>query len=280
MAEAARVPDLLAEDDWELLPLVPSMPVLHLDGFDGPMDLLLDLAEQQRIDLGRMSVQVLAEQFVAAMERLVGRVPLERRADWLVLASRLVLLRSRLLFPANPEEEVSAERDAAAELRRLDTLAFLRAAASWLQRRPQLGIDVFARPPSGAPKRDGGYVALMEACLVVLEGRARRPDVAEPVYRPALPDLWRVPDALARIRVTLAEHPEGGALTRFLPPIPADDAHRPLKARAALASTFVAGLELARTGAAEAAQDEAFGTIRLHAAVEGSNAGMSSGVLC
>ena len=66
--------------------------MLHLDGFDGPMDLLLDLAEQQRIDLGRISVVVLVEQFVAAFERLAPHVPLERRAEWLVLASRLVLL--------------------------------------------------------------------------------------------------------------------------------------------------------------------------------------------
>jgi segregation and condensation protein A len=58
---------------------VPGTPVVHLDGFDGPMDLLLDLAERQRIDFGRMSVLDLAEQFVAAMDRLVGRVPLERR---------------------------------------------------------------------------------------------------------------------------------------------------------------------------------------------------------
>ena len=266
MAEAAEAPDILAEDDWDVPPRVPSIPVLHLDGFDGPMDLLLDLAERQRIDLGRMSVQALVEQFVAAMERVVGRVPLEQRADWLVLATRLVLLHSRLLFPASPEEEVSAERDAAAELRRLDTLAFVRAAASWLQRRPLLGIDVFMRPPRDASKREAGYVALMEACLVVLEGRAGRSGVAEPVYRPAIPDLWRVPDALARIRTALAEHPEGGELRSFLPPIPAEDEQRPLKTRAAVASTFVAGLELARVGEAEMSQEDAFGATCLRKA--------------
>jgi hypothetical protein len=72
---------------------VPTMPVLHLEGFDGPMDLLLDLAERQLIDLGKMSILALAEQFAAAMERLVDVVALERRADWLVLATRLVVLR-------------------------------------------------------------------------------------------------------------------------------------------------------------------------------------------
>ncbi len=127
------------------------MPVLHLDGFDGPMDLLLDLAERQRIDFGRMSVLDLAEQLVAAMDRLVGRVPIERRADWLVLASRLVLLRSRLLFPGSPEEAAAAEREADAALRQVEALAVGRAAAAWLTTRPQLAFDVFARPPAAPP---------------------------------------------------------------------------------------------------------------------------------
>ena len=86
-------------DDWTVAPRVPRAPALHLDGFDGPIDLLLDLAEHQRIDLGRVSIVHLAEQFVAALARLGSHVPIERRADWVVMASRLVLLRSRLLFP-------------------------------------------------------------------------------------------------------------------------------------------------------------------------------------
>ena len=99
--------------------------------------MLLDLAERQRIDFGRMSILDLAEQFVAAMARLADRVTLEQRADWLVLATRLVLLRSCLLFPDSPESAAAAEQDAAAELRRLDDLAAMRAAGVWLQQRPQ-----------------------------------------------------------------------------------------------------------------------------------------------
>ena len=97
-------------DDWTVPPRVPAVPALHLDGFDGPIDLLLDLAEHQRIDLGRVSIVDLAEQFVAALARLAAHVPIERRADWVVMASRLVLLRSRLLFPASPEEAAEAAR--------------------------------------------------------------------------------------------------------------------------------------------------------------------------
>jgi segregation and condensation protein A len=109
------------------------------------MDLLLDLAERQRIDLGRMSILALAEQFVAAMGQLGDRVAIERRADWLVMATRLVLLRSRLLFPESPAAAAAAERDAASELRRIDDLAGLRAAAVWLGARPVLGpLDRFS----------------------------------------------------------------------------------------------------------------------------------------
>ena len=252
-------------DDGASPPLAPSMPVLHLEGFDGPMDLLLDLAERQRIDLGRLSIQALAEQFVAAMERLAEKVPIERRADWLVVATRLVLLRSRLLFSKDPQAAASAERDAATELRRLDEKAFIRAAAAMLAARPPLGIDVFARPQPEPPKPEGGYVALMEACLVALRGGTAPPGEATPACRPALPDLWRVADALARIRAMLAARPEGGGLARFLPAVPPEGPHRSLRARAALASTLVAALELAREGAATVTQGKTFGRIRLQA---------------
>lgn len=248
-------------DDWTVPPRVPAVPALHLDGFDGPIDLLLDLAERQRIDLGRVSIVDLAEQFVAALARLAAHVPIERRADWVVMASRLVLLRARLLCPASPEEAAKAARDAAAELRRLAELAFLRAAGGWLQARPQLGIDVFGRPQP-VPPREGGYVALMEACLAVLRGRDGRAETA-PVYRPVIPALWRVPDALARVRALLAAHPSGGILQQFLPPLTPDEPDRGLASRAAVASTFVAGLELARDGTADLEQGEAFGPIHM-----------------
>ena len=136
------------------------------------MDVLLDLAERQRIDFGRMSKLEFAEQFVAAMARLADRVTLEQRADWLVLATRLVLLRSRLLFPDSPEAAAEAEQDAAAELRRLDDWrrcgppGFGCSSGRSLARR-------FSSASHGVP-REGGYVALMEACLVVLRGREGR----------------------------------------------------------------------------------------------------------
>jgi segregation and condensation protein A len=143
-------------------------------------------------------------------------------------------------------------------------MVFVRAGASWLTARPQLGTQVFARPAATAPSREGGYVALMEACLVVLRGRGGRPEEA-PLYQPVIPDLWRVTDALVRIRSILADHPEGGDLSQFLPVLSADVANRDLRARAAVASTLLAGLELAREGVLTMEQEADFQSIRLGA---------------
>ena len=165
-----------AEDDRDAPPRVATIPELHLDGFDGPMDVLLDLAERQRIDLGRMSVLDLVEQFVAAMDRLAGRVMLDRRADWLVLATRLVLLRSRLMFPASPQQAVSAGQDAVQEEHLLSERLRMRAAAAWLEARPQLGQEVFSRPLTRQQGRTETTMALMETCLVVLRGPNRPPE--------------------------------------------------------------------------------------------------------
>ena len=239
-----------------------SAPILHLAGFDGPMDLLLDLAERQRLDLGQVSLVDLVDQFVAALAKMSGRVPIDRLADWLVLATRLVLLRSRLLT-ATPEEVETAERDAAAELLRLDDMSRMRRAVRWLDQRPVLGRDVFSRPRGRNPRTET-YITLMEACLVVLRGRAGRPEAA-PIYHIVVPDFWRVSDALARIGTLLQENPDETPLGRFLPPLAEGAAHN-LKLRAAVASTLVAGLELTRDGQLWIGQGQAFSLITVGAA--------------
>jgi segregation and condensation protein A len=276
------VGDLAADDpawnDWEN-PLrtpaagVPAIPVLHLDGFDGPMDLLLDLAERQRIDFGRMSVLALAEQFVAALEQLADRVAIERRADWLVMATRLVLLRSRLLCPESPVAADAAQRDAAAELRRIDDLAKVRAAAVWLGEQPVLGLDVFAR---GAPDRLGVYVeredevdviAFLWASMALFEDDAEQPETVA-LYRPSWTDLYSVAKARARILRILGEGGDGEALEHFLPEVSATaNAKDPLAGKlrlySAWATTFSASLELAKQGDAALAQEKAFQPIYL-----------------
>jgi segregation and condensation protein A len=253
MVEAGEVAsaELVADslwDDWDTPPRVPSTPEMHLVGFDGPLDLLLDLAERERIDLSRISVTDMVDQFVAAMARYEGHVPLERRADWLNLAARLLLLRSRLLLPKSPEAEKAALGEAERDRGRLQNLQFLRAASAWLDARPQLGRDVFARPTRERDPRVSSYMRLMEACLSVLElEEAREQPAFDEAYTPAVQVLFRISDALARVRARLAGSGAPIKLTDFLPRVPEAVVDRELLARSAVSSTFVASLELART---------------------------------
>jgi segregation and condensation protein A len=239
-------------------------PELRLGAWEGPLDLLLELARARKVDLAALSITDLAEQFGAALQAGVAqrRVPLPRLGDWLVMAAHLALLRSRLLLPADRGEREAAERDAAALRRRLADREHARCLADWLERRPQLGREVFVRGaaergdgPAAAPAAD--IAALLRACLVVLE-------LSSPAgaYRPVTSALWRVPDALARLRRLLPGLPDGAPLERFLPePGGGDAPDAALLRRAALASTLLAGLEMSREGRAELAQDMAFGTV-------------------
>jgi segregation and condensation protein A len=249
-------------------------PEVRLGAYEGPLDLLLELARAQRVDLSRLSIIALAAQFAAMVEQAIARrdVPLARLAEWLVMVSWLTLLRSRLLLPADDKEAAAAEREAAALRQRLaDRLAAQRL-ADWLEQRPQLGREVFSRgaaEPATAAQPQTDLTDLLRACLKLLELPAR-----ETIYRPQPPQLWRVPDALARIRQLLGELPQGTPLERFLPPPQAGHA-AVLQRRAALASTFVAGLELSREGVAVLEQHQAFGAICLRA---GSAAGEAAAI--
>ena len=190
-------------------------PALRLGACEGPLDLLLELARAQRVDLAQISVATLAEQFgdivASAIEQ--GRVPLPRLADWLIMAAWLTLLRSRLLLPTvAAAESAEAEREAGGMRRRLADREWASRLADWLERRPQLGRQMFARGTAepdtttiaGAPPL-ADVAELLRACLrlLVLPHRDR-------VYRPRPPALWRVPDALERIMGAVAAHRRGG----------------------------------------------------------------------
>jgi segregation and condensation protein A len=238
-------------------------PELRLGAYEGPLDLLLELARAQRADLAAISVVVLAEESGTAVERAIAgrRVPLSQMADWLVMTAWLLLLRSRLLLPAGSEEERAAQAEAAELRRRLADREAVRAMADWLERRLRLGRDVFERgapeaEPSPVPLAD--ITELLRAChrLIALPTHDR-------VYRPSPPPLWRVPDALARIRALLAKLPEGGATLGCFLPRGGDRIGTALQRRAALASTFVAVLELGRDGAIAAEQHDPFRVIHV-----------------
>jgi segregation and condensation protein A len=182
------------------------------------------------------------------------------------MAAWLVALRARLLLPAEAEGSAEVRREAEELRQRLADRAAALRLADWLERRLQLGRAVFGRgvaePAAGAvPLAD--ITALLRACLKLLALPAR-----ERVYRPNPPPLWRVPEALERMRRLLPEVPEGVSLAHFLPPVGKGPAAA-LQRRAALASTL-AGLKLSRTGALALDQTESFGEIRVTAARSGA----------
>ena len=128
--------------------------VLRLEGFEGPMDLLLDLARAQKFDLAKISILSLVDQYLAVIEG-ARRVRLELAADWLVMAAWLTWLKSRLLVPAaaNDDDLENGEMAAEALAARLREMNVIRTLAAWLAARPVLGQDVFAR---GAPESHVG----------------------------------------------------------------------------------------------------------------------------
>ena len=259
MTEAAPLavdapPARTHDPSWEDLPRPPSRNdalMLSAEGFEGPLDWLLEMARAHRIDLAKLPIAALVQSFVEALEAALarpdGRPPaLSRWGDWLVMAATLTQLRSRLLLPADAAEAKAALSEAEALRRQLVGREEMRAAADWLGGRPQLGREVFARgrPEGHAGSRSGDISDLLRACLKLL--RVREEVVA--VYRPRPPPFWLVSQAIARIESLLAEPTDEASLGAFLPAVGADVADREVRCRAAVASTLVAGLVLARQG--------------------------------
>ncbi len=236
--------------------------ILHLDGFEGPMDLLLELARGQKLDLARISILSLVEQYLAIIEG-ARQIRLELAADWLVMAAWLTWLKSRLLLPPDADAAEEGEEAAGLLASRLEALAHVQRAARWMAARPQLGFDVFAR---GTPERlvqidRSGLVAELAGLVRAYLAAVRRA-ATQHGYTPKRTPMWTVADAMARLERMLGRTGGWTQLELFLPAI-ADD---PVQRRAAVASTLIAGLELARGGAAVLRQDAPFGPIMLRGA--------------
>ena len=237
----------------------PEILSLHLDGFDGPLDLLLDLARSQKVDLARISILSLVEQYLAVIEG-ARRVRLELAADWLVMAAWLTWLKSRLLLPHGTQAAEEGEEAATLLAARLRALQAMRAAAGWLGQRQQLGQDVFARGlPEDLTETDRSRLLLDIPALLRAYLAALRRAGSSARYRPRPPPIWSVKDALARLVALVGSLPDWSSLDMFLPDLPGT----PLQRRAALSSTLLAGLELARGGTIRLRQDAAFGPILL-----------------
>lgn len=250
--------------------------VVDLEGFEGPIDLLLALAREQKVDLKRISILRLADQYLDFIAQ-ARQLRLEVAADYLVMAAWLAYLKSRLLLPAaEQEEEPTADEMAAALAFQLQRLQAMQEAGARLRARPRLGLEVFAR---GAPERFRAlrtpvYQVTLFDLLKAYGEQHRRHDTGMLHITPN--ELYSVEEALKRLRRLLGRTPDWQSMSHFLPP----NIRGGVIARSALASTFVASLELARTGKVQLRQNTPYGPIYLRAAPEAavSNAPRSKGL--
>jgi segregation and condensation protein A len=242
--------------------------IIDIDGFEGPLHLLLALARTQKVDLLKLSVTRLADQYLAFV-RSAGRGRFALAADYLVMAAWLAFLKSRLLLPKaeRPAEDEAPAEEVAAQLAfRLAKLDAMRRSAEALKARPVLKRDVF---PRGDPEAvsvvsrrrlEGDLHALMAAYL---QPRSRG---ADRIYRPPTTEAYRLDDARERLRSLLPGLNHWTALSRLAPGQPVRGPVEGPSRASCLASTLSASLELVREGELEARQLAAFEEIYLRAA--------------
>jgi segregation and condensation protein A len=234
--------------------------IVDVDGFEGPLDLLLMLSRTQKVDLRRVSVLQLAEQYLAFVEQ-ARTLRIELAADYLVMAAWLAFLKSRLLLPPEPGDPGPSAEDLAAHLAfQLERLAAMREAAARLMGRSQLGRDFFARglPEDMEHRRTVTYTAtlldLMRAYAMIRTKDEFRPFVLDREH------VYTMEQALERMRGLIGYAGDWAALTSFLPE---GWSVTPMARRSALAAHFAAVLELAKRGAVSLRQSETFAPIEL-----------------
>ena len=249
-------PDVIAPGEGEL--------IVNLEGFEGPLDLLLSLARDQKVDLRKISMVALVDQYLVHIHQ-ARRMRLELAADYLVMAAWLAYLKSRLLLPEPPAgEEPSGQEMADALQWQLRRLEAMQEAGARLMARPQLGRDIFSR---GQPE---GIVVVRRAVwdvklydLLSAYGSQVRPKDAD-TYQIAPMQFFSVEEAAERLGRMLGIAIDWQSLEAFLPAGLTDPARR----RSAIAATFVAGLQLAKDGQIELRQSERFGPIHLRKRTE------------
>ncbi|HVH01903.1 MAG TPA: ScpA family protein [Amaricoccus sp.] len=240
--------------------------VVDLDGFEGPLDLLLALARSQKVDLRRISILGLAEQYLGFVET-AKRLRIELAADYLVMAAWLAFLKSRLLLPPDPAEAGPSADEMAAQLAlRLARLEAMRDAAARLMGRDQLGRDVFGRGEPEAVtthRRTAWTASLLE--LMRAYARIRTRDDFRPLHLARGP-VWTMEQALERMRGMLGTVLGWAELSAWLPD---DWTDAPERRRSATAGSFAAALELAKAGRVELRQEAAFRPIYLKPVEQG-----------
>jgi segregation and condensation protein A len=232
--------------------------IVDVDGFEGPLDLLLMLSRTQKVDLRRISVLQLAEQYLVFVEQAKA-LRIELAADYLVMAAWLAYLKSRLLLPPDPADAGPSGEDLAAHLAfQLERLAAMRDVAARLMGRDQLGRDFFVR---GVPEdvTRTRRIVWSATLLDLMQGYARIRTRDE--FRPYSMDrdhVFTMEQALDRMRGLIGFAGEWADLSTFLPDGWSAD---PARRRSATAATFAATLELARSGQIEIRQAETFAPI-------------------
>lgn len=234
--------------------------IVDVDGFEGPLDLLLTLSRTQKVDLRKISILQLARQYLAFVEK-AKQLRIELAADYLVMAAWLAFLKSRLLLPPDPEEEGPSGEELAAHLAfQLERLQAMRNAAAQLMARDRLGRDFFARgiPEDVTKTKIVTYTATL---LDLMQGYARLKTKDE--FRPFVMDrdsVFTLEEALDRMRGLIGY---AGTWTDILSYLPEGWQNDPKRRRSATAATFAASLQLAKEGKVHLRQDGTFGKIEL-----------------
>lgn len=256
---AARAPmDRLWSSDGEAeRGLSEPALVIDIDGFEGPLDLLLHLARNQRVDLSKISVLALSMQYLAFVES-ARRIRLELAADYLVMAAWLAYLKSRLLIPQPKGDDGPSGEELAAQLAfRLKRLEAMREAATRLVNRNRLGRDVFARgaPEKTVVEKTSLYTASLYDLLTAYASQRQRQSVTQVTI--SRRRVWSLTDARTILTRMLGEMADWTALDQFLLRYLAE----PHERVTAIASAFAASLELVREGRMEIRQEAAFAPI-------------------
>jgi len=234
--------------------------IVDVDGFEGPLDLLLMLSRTQKVDLRKISVLDLAKQYLSFVEQ-AKKLRIELAADYLVMAAWLAFLKSRLLLPPDPEEEGPSGEELAAHLAfQLERLQAMRTAAAQLMARNRLGRDIFARgiPETVERVKTVTYTATL---LDLMQGYARIRTRDE--FRPFVMDrdsVFTMEQALDRMRGLIGFAGTWTDLSVYLPDGWDSD---PVKLRSATAATFAASLQLVKEGKAELRQGGIYEPIEL-----------------
>jgi len=261
--EQLDLDDLLGDSDWaEPMRRKPGEAVLTVstDSWEGPLDLLLSLARTQKVDLREISILALVEQYLHFIEEAV-ELRLELAADYLVMAAWLAYLKSGLLLPRDAQPDPSPEELALRLHLRLQRLEAMREAGARLMARDRIGRDVFLRPaPEGLhrPKAIVWQASLFDLIQAYGQVKARN---APRIHIVARRPVMTLDEAIDRVSKLIGMKIDWADLRSFLP-----DHADPQLRKSALASSFVAALELAKQGRVEIRQDAIFAPLYVKAA--------------